>query len=192
MYRSVLKIHLDEDRFPRDLQASSGRNLGCRPSSLVSHLSSSLLRLSLLSRTNCPTYLLFQLSSLSWSLDHLLSIPSVQLSNLQTLSITRSTPPFSLFPVPPLGHEPPPPDDVCAVKPIPESLYEALLAEGTGLRVLELDWWEVSSDQVSKLAKTLTNLEKFKFELDAPFSKLVSLKFPSLPSRITQCPEPRD
>ncbi|KAL7411200.1 hypothetical protein BDY24DRAFT_141983 [Mrakia frigida] len=114
----------------------------------------------------------------SWSLDHLLSIPSVQLSNLQTLSITRSTPPFSLFPVPPLGHEPPPPDDVCVVKPIPEALYEALLAEGTGLRVLELDWWEVSSDQVSKLAKTLTNLEKFKFELDAPFSKLLLLTTP--------------
>jgi len=60
------------------------------------------------------------------------------------------------------------------VKPIPEALFDALLEDGIGLRVLEVDWWEVSSDQVSKIAKTLVNLEKFKFELDAPFSKLVS------------------
>ena len=153
-------------------------DVGPHHSSVTSLLlpSPSLLRLlyPLLPLISPPSSSFSSFVSNSWSLDHLLSIPTIQLCNLQTLSITRSTPPFSLFPAPPLGHEPPPPDDVCAVKPIPEVLFEALLADGVGLRVLELDWWEVSSDQVSKLAKTLVNLEKFKFELDAPFAKLVS------------------
>ena len=96
------------------------------------------------------------------------------MAHLHTLSVTRTTPPFSLFPVPPFGLEAPPPDEVCAVRPIPDALLDTLLADGSQLRMLEIDWWEVDEKQVAKLAKALVNLEKFKFHLDAPFTKLVS------------------
>lgn len=49
--------------------------------------------------------------------------------------------------------------------------------------MLEIDWWECSTAELTSIAKTLVHLVKLKVALDAPFTKLVSP--PTFPSALS-------
>jgi hypothetical protein len=76
--------------------------------------------------------------------------------------------------VPPLGHLPPAIDETCALRPIPSDLVDTLIQGGKRLKTLEIDWWEISVEDWTKIAKVCVGIERLKLTLDASFTKLVS------------------
>ena len=65
-------------------------------------------------------------------------------------------------------------NDLCRSQPIPEEIYQAILDKGNALTTLNLDWWEIDEERLTKLVKTLPELEELTVRLDFPMYRLVS------------------
>jgi hypothetical protein len=110
----------------------------------------------------------------SWTLDHLLSLPSaLSTSSLTTVIVSRKPDPGALIPSR-HHHSRFPVDQVMVPKPVGDELVEALLERGDEWRVLELDLWKMGSDELKKIMEGCAGLIKMKILFDAPFRGLVS------------------
>jgi len=96
------------------------------------------------------------------------------------LEITRSIPVAAAMPfLPALKNtdtsiQIPKVNDLCRSQPIPEETYQAILDKGNALTTLNLDWWEIDEERLTKLVKTLPELEELTVRLDFPMYRLVS------------------
>jgi hypothetical protein len=128
----------------------------------------------------------------SWTADHLLSIPQLQLNILSHLSIMRIVPAphFSSSNV--LEYDARI-DDVATLKAIPKDVV-GVIRGATALTVLECDWWSWRPEDVKALLERCTQLEVvillfssihslaqiifwqlLKLSFDAPFAKLLAM-----------------
>lgn len=101
----------------------------------------------------------------SWTVDHLLSIPSLPLDALETLSIIRVVHPFD-------SHE----DDVASLQPVSREILDKLKEESSSsITDLDVDWWGWSPSDIKELLASNRQLERLSITLDAPLSKMLSL-----------------
>lgn len=94
----------------------------------------------------------------SWTADHLLSFPKLQLDSLSHLSVLRIVPPphFSLSSN--VLEYDSRIDDVATLKPIPKDIV-AVIRGTSALTVLECDWWSWKPEDVKSLLERCTQLE---------------------------------
>ena len=113
-------------------------------------------------------------------MDHLASFAHVPFDQLTTLEVSRAVPPSAAMPFHPHqreGDQPrqiPKVHDLCHSQPIPDDIYQAILDKGKGLTKLNLDWWEIDEERLTRLIKTLIGLEELTVRLNFPLFRLVS------------------
>jgi hypothetical protein len=94
----------------------------------------------------------------SWTADHLLSFPKLQLDALSHLSVIRIVPPLHFSPSSNILEYDARIDDVATLTAIPKDVV-VIIRGAEALTVLECDWWSWKPEDVRSLLERCTQLE---------------------------------
>lgn len=110
----------------------------------------------------------------SWTTDHLCSLKDLieRVETLQTLTVTRLVLRHVQMPFDHLKDQP---ESMMALSTLPDGILASLFRHKESLRILNIDFWNMSLERAKGLLETCTKLQRVQMSLDAPFAKLVSV-----------------